>query len=510
MSKLNKRCLALAVATALVLPVTAMAATAGYPANTNNTFASNLFGAPTSSVTNPAAYTITTVDTDNIIGRTTGFGVRLILGNGARFANTTTAPTAGAALVNYNAPAIAAPIPAGGSPNLVISVNAAANANITTGALLTWAAGSLDLINLGALSSGGSVPVTIELFDSNTATVFQTISGAALVSAVEGTTVVINPQNGDTLKRIDVGSCLSPAVGPKYRFSPSGAIGASCGAADTDRLEFNAGSITVGIAQVGGNYVRADGFAGPNNYGIFGYVANDAIIVTVSGADFSAFNAATGNDRVYLSPSASCDIAGAIPNAANSRIITGGNSITFETAIVPEWPSIVGTTNYVCFSTSTALAAQIVPQDLEATVQIDFDDANVIDPANRAGPLLPLKYNGTVLEFQNVNPASNPRAQSFVRLTNNGSIVCPITLTAKDDTGVAGDSAIKLNLAVNNSVTFNSEDLEIGSSKGTGSFGDGVGRWYVTADGECANLVGSALNRNLEDGTITNLTPDKR
>ena len=63
---------------------------------------------------------------------------------------------------------------------------------------------------------------------------------------------------------------------------------------------------------------------------------------------------------------------------------------------------------------------------------------------------------------------------------------------------------------MNNSVTFNSEDLENGSSKGTGSFGDGVGRWYVTADGECANLVGSALNRNLEDGTITNLTPDKR
>ena len=111
MLKFNKRGLALAVATALVLPATAMAASAGYPANTNNTFASNLFGAPTAAVSNPAAYTITTVDTDNIIGRTTGFGVRLILGNGARFANTTTAPTAGAALVNYNAPALAAPIP---------------------------------------------------------------------------------------------------------------------------------------------------------------------------------------------------------------------------------------------------------------------------------------------------------------------------------------------------------------------------------------------------------------
>ena len=516
MLKFNKRGLALAVATALVLPATAMAASAGYPANTNNTFASNLFGAPTAAVSNPAAYTITTVDTDNIIGRTTGFGVRLILGNGARFAATTGAPTAGAALVNYNAPAVAAPIPAGGSPNLVISVNAAANANITTGALLTWAAGGIDLINLGALSSGGSVPVTIELFDSNTATVFQTISGAALVSATEGTTVVINPQNGDTLKRIDVGSCLSPAVGPKYRFSPNGVIGASCGAADTNRLEFNAGSITVGIAQVGGlGAVRADYFTGANNSGTpnagtFQYdAANDLVNVTVSGADFGAFNAATGNDRVYLSLTPNCDIAGAFPSAAATRVISGGNSVTFETTAA-DWGGANGGTAYVCFATTSALAAQIVPQSLEATVGIDFDAANVIDPANRAGPLLPLKYNGTVLEFQNVNPASNPRAQSFVRLTNNGSIVCPITLTAKDDNGVAGDSAIKLNLAVNNSVTLNSEDLENGSSKGTGAFGDGAGRWYVTADGECANLVGSALNRNLEDGTITNLTPDKR
>jgi len=32
----------------------------------------------------------------------------------------------------------------------------------------------------------------------------------------------------------------------------------------------------------------------------------------------------------------------------------------------------------------------------------------------------------------------------------------------------------------------------------------------VTVDAECGNFVGSALNRNLEDGTVTNLTSDKR
>ena len=101
MSKLNKRGLVLAVATAMVVPATAMAATAGYPALTPPsayTFASNLFGAPTSTIDNPLTYSINTVATDNIIGRTTGFGIRLTLGNGVLFANTTAAPTMAASM----------------------------------------------------------------------------------------------------------------------------------------------------------------------------------------------------------------------------------------------------------------------------------------------------------------------------------------------------------------------------------------------------------------------------
>ena len=516
MSKLNKRGLVLAVATAMVVPATAMAATAGYPALTPPsayTFASNLFGAPTSTIDNPLTYSINTVATDNIIGRTTGFGIRLTLGNGVLFANTTAAPTAGAALTSYNAPVIGAAIPVNGSSVLVISVtpNGPA-ANVTTGALVNWAPGTLDLRNVGALgTAGATVPVTIELFDSNTAQVFQTITGGVLATSVEGTTVLINPQAGDVNKRIDVATCAAagqPLQAAKTRFSPNGVIGNSCNTADTFRTEFNAGSITLGVQGLANGFNGANNSGSPNA-GNFQYdTASDLIDVTVTGVDFSAFNAATGNDRVYLSNSFNCDIAGAFPSAAGTRVIQGNSSVTFETTAA-DW-GVNGGTKYVCFATTVAALTQIAAQDLQASVAIALDDPRTISPAARGGDLLPLKNNGTVLEFQNVNPAANPRAQSFLRLTNNGGIACPVSVTAKDDNGTAGASALTLTLPVGASVTLNSEDMENGSSKATGAFGDGVGRWYVTADGECAGLVGSALNRNLEDGTVTNLTPDKR
>lgn len=518
MSKFNKCGLALAVAGAFALPVSAFAASAGYPDGTTAaqiTFASNLFGANSSTISNPVAYSIRTQSTDNIIGRTTGFGIRLTLGNGVRFANTTVAPSAGAALTDYNNPTIATPIPTAGSNVLVISVtpdtSAGSTPNIGVEELVTWAAGDLDLINLSALATAGTnVPVTIELFDSNTATVFATFQGASLATSVEGTTVVFDPQAGDVSKRIDVATCGSAGgttQAARTRFSPSGAIGGSCTAADTDRTEFNAGQIRIGARGLANGFVGANNSGSPDA-GNFQYdVANDEFSITVSGTDFSAFNAATGNDRVYLSTSNSCDIAGALPGAANSRVIEGNSSITFE-GLAPL--AATGSNYFVCFATTVAAATQIAAQELQASVAIDFANNSVIDPADRAGALLPLRNNGTVLEFQNVNPAANARAQSFVRLTNNGSLVCPVTLTGRDDAGVAGASPIRLTLEVGQSLTFNSEDLENGSAKGTGSFGDGTGRWYVTANGECAGLVGSALNRNLETGTVTNLTPDKR
>lgn len=508
MSKFNKCGLALAIAGAMALPMAAMAATAGYPANTHNTYASNLFADSDAEIATAADYVITTTASDNIVGRTTGFGVRLILGNGVEFESVAT-PIPGAATTNYTAGTNAV------DGNIaVFSMAAAAGANIGVGELLVFEAGDIVLENLGALVNGGSVPLTIELFDSNTATVFQTINGQALLSATEGVTVSFNAQAGDIAKRIDVSPCgansAAGVTGNKTRFSVNGGIGESCNA-NSGSYVFNAGSISVGVTQVPVNgapqYVLAAGTSTANVLNDnFAIVTGDEVDYTLTGTNFAPFRTPAGqNDNVYLSTDQTC--------ASGTRTVQMSVSADGSSASgtrVRQTDSSAAEVLYACFRTTGNVT--IDAQDISASAAVDFSDADVRDSGREAGDLLAMRYNGTVLQFQNVNPASNPLAQSFLRFTNNNSsFSCPVTLEGRDDQGVAGDSTIRFTLAAGQSMTINSEHLENGTLNGaTGAFGNGAGRWVVTANAECASFVGSALNRNTDTGTVTNLTTDKR
>ena len=503
MSKFNNRGLALAIAAALTLPATAMAATADFAgAPVNKTYASNLFLNPAATVLTPAPIEYKTEVSDNIIGRTTGFGVRLTLVGGPTFGATAPVVTLGANATGFT-PGVASVV----GNQAVFPFAAGAGANITVGDLFGINTFSVAGAS-GVLANGGSVTLKIEIFDSNTNAVLTELTrNLEVIDAVEGTTVTFNPGVGSVNKTIDVAACESPsAVAAKTQFSPSGDVGASCGASDNGW--FNAGSVQIGITQVDGNYVLANGFSGNNNSGspgpgTFWYWHGDELNFTVAGVDFSAFDVASGADRVWISSSNTCSSVRQQLNVnAGKTAATGTLSLNLSgggsTGIVPF---------YVCFAADPARLAKIAAQPITVSLGMNFIDANVRDPASRSGALLPLRYNGTVVEFQNVNPASNPRAQSFLRFTNNSAINCPVTLQGRDDDGVLGDSTVNFILGTGQSQTFNSEDLEGGSSKGTGAFGDGSGRWYVTATAECGTFVGSALNRNLEDGTITNLTP---
>ena len=502
MSKFNNRGLALAIAAALTLPATAMAATVDFVgAPVNKTYASNLFQNPATAVLTPAAISYKTQVSDNIIGRTTGFGVRLTLAGGPTFGSTAPVVTLGGNATGFT--------PGGASVvgnQAVFSFAAGAGANITVGDLFGINAFSVAGAS-GVLANGGSVTLKIEIFDSNTNAVLTELTkNLVIIDAVEGTTVSVQLDSPYPKSAIDVAACESPAVAAKTQFSPSGDVGGSCGLSLNNW--FNAGSVNIGITQAGtpaGN-VLANGFVGANNSnsggnGTFQYdVINDEFTVTVSGSNFAAFNNTANPDRIQLETNANCGSGTVIKTGT---INAAQNSISFSFA--PQ--STTSTKAYVCFYAQPARLVEIAAQSLNASVAIDFDSANVRDPSDRGGALLPLRYNGTVIEFQNVNPASNPRAQSFLRFTNNSATNCPVTVQGRDDNGVFGDSTVNFALAPGKSATFNSEDLENGSSKGTGAFGDGAGRWYVTATAECGSFVGSALNRNLEDGTITNLTP---
>jgi len=499
---LNKRGLAVCVAAALALPATAMAATFNFTgAPIHNTYASNLFGSTAVTVTTPGTLAYNTELTDNIIGRTTGFGVRLTLVGGPTFV-TGTPPVAslGSAATGYTAGAATV-----SGAIATFPFYAGAGANINVGNLVNVSTFGVAGAS-GILANGGSVTLRIEIFDSNTNTVLTDLTREMnLINAIEGTTVTFTPSAGDVNKRIDVAACATPVLAAKSRFSPNGDVGGSCAAAANARENFNAGQIAVGITQVTGfGAVLANGFAGLNNSnpggaGTFQYAPADEYTVTISGIDFGAFDNPTGADRVFLSANSNCSTVD-VSMTVNAAKTAASTAATAFTAVFP-----TGNSAYVCFR--AAGTPEIVAQAINATVAIDFDDADVRDPANRSGALLPLLYNGTVLEFQNVNPGSNPRAQSFLRFTNNSNTNCPVTLRGRDDNGVFGDSTVNFALASGKSATFNSDDLESGSSKGTGAFGDGAGRWYVTATAECGSFVGSALNRNVENGTVTNLTP---
>ena len=39
--------------------------------------------------------------------------------------------------------------------------------------------------------------------------------------------------------------------------------------------------------------------------------------------------------------------------------------------------------------------------------------------------------------------------------------------------------------------------------------GNGTGKWYLRITAECSNFKASALNRNAQSGTVTDLTPEK-
>ena len=505
MSSSSKRNLAFCVAAALALPASAMAASFGYIADPIPAkYASNIFSATNTVLTPNTTLRYTTHVTDNIVGRTTGFGVRLTLLGGANFNGVAPTVTFDATNVLGFTPGTPA-VGAGPLGNVATyPMQATATANILVGDFLTINPFTISGA-AGLADGGGKIDLRIEIFDSNTNAVLSDLTRTVtVIEAIEGVWVNFYPSQGDVNKRIDVTSCASqtPPADAKTQFSPSGDVGASCSTGGNSH--FNAGRVQTKIADDGIYYVATRGFAGANSTdpfnGQFRFALGDQVGYTVSGVDFAAFDTgAAATNRVFLSYNSNCSTRdlGMTVNA-DKTAATGAHVVA---------GTIFNIGYYLCFTAHPARLAEIAAQPIKLSVATKFNDGNVRNPAPSAEDMLPLRYNGTVMSFQNVNPGSNPRAQSFLRFSNNGPITCPVTLTGRDDNGVAGTTAVTFDLASGKSATFNSEDLENGSSKGTGAFGDGAGRWWVTATGACGGLVGSALNRNLEDGTVTNLTP---
>lgn len=103
------------------------------------------------------------------------------------------------------------------------------------------------------------------------------------------------------------------------------------------------------------------------------------------------------------------------------------------------------------------------------------------------------------------NPGSNVNQRSRLRLINpDPESASNITITARDDAGAAGESAVELQLAAGSARTLTAPELEDGGEDISGAFGDGAGKWrlFVESDGEIhvVNLLDSVT------GDLTNLS----
>ena len=124
-----------------------------------------------------------------------------------------------------------------------------------------------------------------------------------------------------------------------------------------------------------------------------------------------------------------------------------------------------------CSKRQSARLAQVVGKPIPMTTKSRIVSMFV------AGTLVLAANSATVPLFPST---SHPSGQGFVRIVNHSESGGQVTVTARDDAGMAYDP-IALSIGANKTAHFNSEDLEAGNSaKGLPSgTGPGDGDWWL-------------------------------
>jgi len=549
MKSLNKSLLAAAVVGAIALPSLASAANLQYDGNKQITYAKDLIFNDNTSIDTPGDFVLSaqSEDTTRISPVTAGsrLTVKVTLSAGAKFDTGidalafVSAFTEGAQTRNGQASATAPisldmSIPPAYSGNgqelnfVYFATSAAAlNPQDANGAAFTdpyWLRlNSSKILNLvQGLFNGDSISAEITV-QTGAGGGSQILAANQVIARSKWGLEVRspNPAFPDTLKRIDVASVPER----KTLFSPTGTVGASTAAAGDGRFFFNAGGFVLDIAKAPRTNNGTETYV--NNYNAleanpqYNIVGTAAITVTVNGIDLSAF---TG--RAWLDRLDSCDTGASATAQRADLIIAPGATDRATVTLTANHPLFQEVTNpnppgpstaYVCLGAGRGTGAspyrEILPQPLSGVVSVNYNlQTQRVNPPDMPFALQPLELNGTTLTFQNVNPAGNTTAESFLRLTNNNARDCPVTIDAKDDLG-RHSGEVQLILKPHASEQLNINVLESGvDSRFTNTnpgFRDGAGKWYVRVTAECSSFVGSALNRNNTTGVVTDLTPEK-
>ena len=495
MTRFTKTKIALATAGVLMtgLSSTASAFTGAF-AGVEPVYAQNLLGDASAVVSNTNAFTISGAVADGFFGRNQAFTLRLTL-NGANFATGATPTIHGdLAAKNWTVGAFAS-----STNTMSIPVDPIPGLGVALGAdnLIEFAAGALSVDTVtGTLGAGMAVTMSADFVDPVGGGILASFVAIPVYSAAEATTTVVSTMNALTVPKIDVGSTggAGGVDASKTFISPDGTINNA-----THDLFFHAGHVAVGLG--GARSAAGTTAATYNNAGVFqfdGGAGVDTVGVTLKGdGSFASVNdvwLAPNGDT--CSPKVALSAAPVAISAAGTSVsttITGNTGNDFEICMAFD-----GTTN-------------IDDQNLSADAQIilNLDDALgapdlLIDPAGVMGNLLPLQFNGDVVEIQFVNSQNNVTQRSRVRLSNTGGTSGIVTFSGIDDDGTPSTGSASFTLNAGESTVANIDEIENGTAPITsGAMGTppkGSGKWRLTITSEFDGLEVTNFIRH--DGNI--------
>lgn len=502
MSNLRKSSLALAVVAALAFSGAAVAATVTV--------------SPTGALPEGVAYfdiasnstlvgvtptmSVNVLSSDNIVGRTTGFAVRITLTNGATFNNLVVANGAAlpagwqtsvvggyagtnTAIINF-APPSTNPVPGIVPGDIVDITGANTELGPTTGNILS---------GLAALQNAGqTVSASLQFFDPvSTNNILTAIPQQLLVSG-NPVSVTCNTANTGAYtnhkEQIDVGANPSQTL-----FSFYGNINSPSNSA-YEVPYFSAGQIQIGV-----NNTLA-------NFGYFQFQPTDSLTTTVTG-NFSAFLQAGASVFLTNDTGSYNSCSGTV--LATGTLNAGGTQATFTypASALGGFSTSGGYAN-LCFKVPNGNLVPIAPTTV--TQSTTFTRNGITVPGTSCA-LDPMKLNGPVVHVYTFNPAGNTTQSSFLRISDTGPASGMVTITGIDDSGNPGAGPVTLALAAGQSVQLPSSCLQSGAScpagvTVTGALGTGTGKWRLTVSGTFPNMVVTSLNRNNNSGTLSNLT----
>ncbi|MCY3794794.1 MAG: hypothetical protein OXG51_10525, partial [Gammaproteobacteria bacterium] len=136
--------------------------------------------------------------------------------------------------------------------------------------------------------------------------------------------------------------------------------------------------------------------------------------------------------------------------------------------------------------------------DIEALAYVRHADG-FLDPLHGTAP-----RDGGGLRLATVNPGSNWRQASHVRLSHRGAAPLAVRLAGTDDAGLAG-GAVTVTLPAGGAASYGADALESGAGAGAeGRLGDGRGKWRILAAADAPfTLVGLMEGPS---GRLTNLS----